>query len=275
MDFIQLSETAIRAALAAGKIIRSHLDKDIQVEKKDGGAGLASQVVTEVDHACEAVILDHLRPTCEMYDLALLSEEREDDGGRFEKDYFWCVDPMDGTLAFIRKQPGFSVSIALIDKGGTPCLGVVYDPSTEALYHAVKGKGAFRDHQAWELNPSHDYLTYVTDRKLKDTPRATEIEDLLAKEVKRLGLKGWVEKSGGGSVLNAIHVLEQGPACLLKFPKMEEGGGSIWDFAATACIYQELGMPATNFAGGRLDLNRRDSSFMNHEGVLYANFPNL
>ena len=58
---------------------------------------------------------------------------------------------------------------------------------------------------------------------------------------------------------------------MLKFPKKENGGGSIWDFAATACIYQELGLTATNFAGGKLDLNRTDGTFMNHEGVFYAN----
>jgi 3'-phosphoadenosine 5'-phosphosulfate (PAPS) 3'-phosphatase len=71
--------------------------------------------------------------------------------------------------------------------------------------------------------------------------------------------------------LNSIMVLENGPACMLKFPKKESGGGSIWDFAATTCIYQELGLAATNFEGGRLDLNRKNSTFMNHEGIFYAN----
>ncbi len=58
---------------------------------------------------------------------------------------------------------------------------------------------------------------------------------------------------------------------MFKFPKKESGGGSIWDFAATACIYQELVLPATNFEGGRLDLNRKEGTFMNQEGVFYAN----
>ncbi|MEM9985793.1 MAG: inositol monophosphatase family protein, partial [Bacteroidota bacterium] len=222
--------------------------------------------------ACERVILDQLLPSCKAFDLAILSEETEDDGGRFKKDFFWCVDPMDGTLAFIRKQPGFSVSIALIAKDGTPYLGVVYDPLTDTLYHAIKGKGAYKERQAWEVQTSHDYLTYVTDRELKDTPRATEIQAILTQQVDRYDLEGVVEMAGGGSVLNAIRVLEHGPACMLKFPKKENGGGSIWDFAATACIYHELGLAATNFAGGRLDLNRRGSSFMNHEGVFFASF---
>ena len=271
MDLSQLSNIAIQAALAAGKIIQQSIHKDISVEQKKGGTSYASQVVTAVDKACETAILAHLLPTCQPFNLALLSEETEDDGSRFHNPFFWCIDPMDGTLPFINKQPGFSVSIALIAKDGTPYLGIVFDPSTDTLYHAIKGHGAFRNELPWEIKPTNNHLTYVTDRKLKDTPRATEIENLLNKNVAKLNLQGVKEIAGAGSVLNAILVLENGPACMLKLPKKENGGGSIWDFAATACIYQELGLPATNFEGGNLDLNRKDGTFMNHEGVFFAN----
>lgn len=267
-----LSRTAIKAALAAGQVIQKAMQEEVAVDQKQGGESYASQVVTAVDRACETVILSHLLPTLDPYDLALLSEETEDDGSRFEKDYFWCIDPMDGTLPFIRRQPGFSVSIALIAKDGTPYLGVVLDPGTNSLYHAIRGKGAWKNHSPWAPKNTNDYLTYVTDRKLEDTPRATEIHRFLQEQMKELGLSSVKEISGAGAVLNAIRVLEQGPACMLKFPKKETGGGSIWDYAATACIYQELGRTATNFDGGRLDLNRKDSTFMNHEGVLYLNW---
>ena len=271
MDLLPLTQIAIKAAHAAGKVIQKYRREDVVVEKKQAGTSYASQVVTAVDRACEAVILSHLLPTCEELDLAWLSEETEDDGSRFEKDFFWCVDPMDGTLPFIHKRPGFSVSIALVSKDGTPYIGVVFDPSTDTLYHAIKGKGVYKNAHPWEPKHTHDHLTYVTDRKLKDTPRVAEIEQFLQEKVYQLGLKGIQEMAGAGSVLNAIRVLEYGPACMLKLPKKERGGGSIWDFAATACIYQELGLPATNFAGGRLDLNRKKSTFMNHEGVFFAN----
>lgn len=271
MNLLKLNDIAIQAALSAGKVIQQSMQKDVSVEQKKGGASYASQVVTEVDRACESAILAHLRPTCVELDIALLSEETEDDGGRFEQDYFWCIDPMDGTLAFINKRPGFSVSIALVAKDGTPYLGVVFDPCTDTLYYAMKGHGAYKNGSPWQIEPANDHLTYVTDRKLKDTPRAAEIESLLQKQVGQLNLTGIKEIHGGGSVLNAIWVLENGPACMLKFPKKEVGGGSIWDFAATACIFQELGLPATNFAGGPLDLNKRESTFMNHKGVFYAN----
>jgi len=272
MDLLHLSKIAIKAAFAAGEIIKEYINKDVLVEKKTGGISYASQVVTKVDKSCEKVILSHLFPTCKTFDLALLSEETEDDVKRLKKDFFWCVDPLDGTLPFINKQPGFSVAIALVAKDGTPQIGVVYDPSTDVLYHAIKGQGAFKNQKPWEIKAKNEFLTYVTDKKLKDTPRAAKIEELLEDKARQLSLQEVKEMAGAGSVLNAIRVLENGPACMLKFPKKENGGGSLWDFAATACIYQELDFPATNFGGGKLDLNRKDSTFMNHEGVYFENF---
>lgn len=271
MDLRKLSKIAIKAALSAGEVIQKHKDEDVTVKQKKGGGSLAAEVVTAVDIACEAAILSHLLPTCDTYKIALLSEETEDDGSRFEEDYFWCIDPMDGTLAFINKHPGYSVSIALVAKDGTPYIGVVFDPSTDTLYHAIKGQSAFRNGSPWVVKNTNDHLTYVTDRKLQDTPRVAEIESFLNEQAKKLSLNEVNEMAGAGSVLNAILVLENGPACMLKHPKKESGGGSIWDFAATACIYQELDLPATNFERGRLDLNRKEGAFMNHEGVFYGN----
>lgn len=271
MDLLYLNSIAIKAALSAGKIIQKSMNYDITVNKKNGGASYASQVVTEVDIECEKAILSHIIPTCNQFNLALLSEETEDDGSRFKKDFFWCIDPMDGTLPFINKQPGFSVSIALIAKDGTPHIGIVFDPSTNTLYHAIKGKGVFKNNSPWKIKNTNTHLTYVTDKKLKDTPLSSKIERLLNKIVKNFSLNAVKEISGSGSVLNAIHVLENGPACMLKLPKKENGGGSIWDFAATACIYNELGLPATNFKEEKLDLNKNKGSFMNHEGVFYSN----
>jgi 3'-phosphoadenosine 5'-phosphosulfate (PAPS) 3'-phosphatase len=70
--------------------------------------------------------------------------------------------------------------------------------------------------------------------------------------------------------MNAIEVLENPPACYFKFPKPQQGGGSLWDFAATAAIFNECGASARDFDGQSLELNRAESTFMNHRGVLFA-----
>lgn len=272
MDLLHLANIAIEAALSAGKIIKKHLNDTIAIETKEAGSNYASQVVTKVDRECERIVLSYLKPICKAFDIGLLSEETEDDKTRFTKEFFWCIDPLDGTLAFIKKQYGFSVAIALVSREGTPVIGVVFDPSTETLYHAIKGHGAYKNGSPWHIKNMNDFLTYVTDKKLKDTPKCTEIYNILNSHKINLGLKGIKEVSGAGAVLNAILVLENGPACFLKLPKKEVGGGSIWDFAATACIYKELDLPATNFKGKTLDLNKKDGAFMNHQGVYYSSF---
>ena len=271
LDLDKLCKVAIEAAKAAGEIIQKYVNTDLEVEKKEGGAGRASQVVTKVDRACEEIIVRHLAPSCKEWDLALLTEETVDNGERLQKDFFWCVDPLDGTLPFINKKSGFSVSIALVAQDGTPQLGVVFDPSYDRLYYAIKGKGAFKNSEAFKVENRNAHLTYVSDKKLSDTPNADKIEKLLSEHILQLGLEKFEEISGGGAVMNAIRVLENGPALMLKLPKEEKCGGSLWDFAATACIFSELDLPATNFMGAKLDLNRKESTFMNHEGVMYCN----
>ena len=270
MDVQYLTNIAIKAALAAGSIIQKSMKEAIAVQHKEGGSTLASQVVTAVDLECEQTILKHLVPTCQKFDLGLLTEETEDDQSRFRKNYFWCVDPLDGTLAFIHKHPGFSVAIALVAKDGTPQIGVVYNPSTENLYHAIKDHGAFKNGKPWKLKTLNNYLTYVTDKKLADTPNKATIEEILKEKVTSLHLKNFQEMAGAGAVCNAILVAEHAPALFVKLPKKEKGGGSIWDFAATACIFKELGLQATDFYGKPLDLNKKGSAFMNDDGVLYT-----
>ena len=271
MDFNYLTNIAIEAARSAGEIIKQNYTIDVVVEEKKGGSGYASQVVTKIDRECENLIFSYLKPTCQKFDIALLSEETQDDGSRFEKDFFWCIDPLDGTLPFINKKPGFSVSIALVRKDGTPQIGVVFDPSTNNLYTSIKGKGAHKNGKTWKVKNQNNYLTYVTDKTLANTLNTSDIQKILEKYKSTLKLNRIKEISGAGAVLNAILVIENGPAVFIKLPKKENGGGSLWDFAATACIFNELQFTATNFNGHKLDLNRRESTFMNHEGIFYSN----
>ena len=146
-DLTVLTDLAIRAAEEAGEMI-AH-SRPEAVEKKEGAVTLASSVVTEIDRAAEVMILDVLTPTLEEYELALLTEETPDDGGRLTADYFWCIDPLDGTLPFIEGAPGYSVSIGLVARDGTPQIGVVYDPITTTTYHAIAGHGSFRNGERW------------------------------------------------------------------------------------------------------------------------------
>ena len=109
LDLQLLAESAVVAARTAGRIISRYSNQEIEVEHKDGGHTYASQVVTEVDRKAQDAILEILNPSCDEYDFALLTEESEDDHSRFQKDYFWCIDPLDGTLPFTKGNRVFGI----------------------------------------------------------------------------------------------------------------------------------------------------------------------
>jgi myo-inositol-1(or 4)-monophosphatase len=276
-DLFLLSQCAVSAACQAGHLIAAHAQRTVAVNTKDGGTSLAAQVVTEVDHLSQDIILRILRPTCEMFDLALLSEESPDDGERLHKDFFWSIDPLDGTLPFIEAVPGYSVSIALISREGIPLIGVIYDPLTQTLYRALVGQGAWRNEQALTsaITPPSEAqtLTFITDKSFAQDPLYHATLDELQRIATGLGYAGATLKLQGGAAMNACQVVTSAPACYFKFPKPQTGGGSVWDYAATACLFQEIDMPVSDMHGKPLVLNPEGNTFMNLCGVLYSSDP--
>ena len=113
-DLKELSALAIEAAVQSGDYIQTMVGKHQAARSKDVGDSLASRVVTEVDVESQRRILGVLGKSIVAYDLGFLTEESADDLSRLQKDYFWCVDPLDGTLPFIEGGPGYAVSIALV-----------------------------------------------------------------------------------------------------------------------------------------------------------------
>jgi fructose-1,6-bisphosphatase/inositol monophosphatase family enzyme len=274
-QILELSEIAKKAALAAGKIIAGHQGTKINVESKMGGENIASCVVTEIDIKAEQVILDHLKPTLETYKLGLLTEESTDDSSRFDNDYFWCIDPLDGTLCFSRNEDGYSTSIALVSKEGIPIIGVVYNPRHNSLYHAVKDQGAFKNDSPLKVQSNSESLTLLFDQSYLKHPQYEKQIEKLKKDLKNLGLLELNIHHLGGAVMNGISTIEMAPAFYYKFPKKADGGGSLWDFAASSVIQSEAGGYNSDYLRSPLELNRAGSTFMNHKGVIFSSSKEL
>lgn len=270
-----LCEIAKKAALSAGKIISANQGGNVEVKSKEGGENIASCVVTEIDLAAQEAILNILTPTLEKYDLGMLAEESTDNSSRFDKDYFWCIDPLDGTLAFSRDEDGYSTSIALISNDGTPVIGVVYNPRSNSLFHAIKDHGAFKNNQALKVTSKSDYLTLLYDQSYTKLPEYKSQIENLDQQAKAIGLKGLRLHHLGGAVMNGISTIEMNPAFYYKFPKKADGGGSLWDFAASSIIQREAGGFNSDYHRQPIDLNRKDSTFMNHKGIIYVSSKEL
>ncbi len=99
--------------------------------------GSVSNLVTSADKAVEKRLKTELLKI--LPEAGFLGEE----GSRTEeKSYRFVVDPIDGTANFIRNLNCSAISVGLL-KDGVGVLGVVYNPFTNELYYAEKGKGAF------------------------------------------------------------------------------------------------------------------------------------
>ncbi|WP_457622333.1 3'(2'),5'-bisphosphate nucleotidase CysQ [Persephonella sp.] len=150
----------IKISKEAGKEILDVYNSHISVEYKEDKTPL-----TEADKRSHQVITDRLE---KISSYPVLSEEGKDIPYNERKnwEYFWMVDPLDGTKEFIKRNGEFTVNIALIHKN-RPVLGVVYAPAIDTLYYGGKDIGAYKinNNETVDLNsikPSEEVPKRIT-----------------------------------------------------------------------------------------------------------------
>ena len=131
---LKLLEDTVRQA---GPIARKFFGGDYKRWSKDGGSP-----VTEADLAVNAYLCDTLTAARPGY--GWLSEENADDPSRLSRREVFIIDPIDGTIAFLKNRPHFTICAAIVVEG-RPCCGVVYNPISDELYSARTGGGAHRN----------------------------------------------------------------------------------------------------------------------------------
>lgn len=135
MNLDVLLVKAINASVKGGISVMDIYGSDFKVESKKDDSPL-----TLADKNCNDVICSYLKNT----GIPILSEEGIDIAfkDRQKWEYYWLVDPLDGTKEFVNRNGEFTVNIALIhfDK---PVMGVVYVPVKEVMYFALEGLGSY------------------------------------------------------------------------------------------------------------------------------------
>lgn len=139
MDLQATRSTVSEIARAAGAVLMQHYNQPHQQNTKR----TVTDIVTEGDVASEAVIIPALAQHFPTHHI--ISEEG---GGKGigapaeSAEYFWYIDPLDGTSNYANNIPLFTVSIGLADRNMRPLVGVVYDPFSDELFSAARGYGA-------------------------------------------------------------------------------------------------------------------------------------
>lgn len=233
-------EIAVRAARAAGGILRDGFSRPMGVEKKS-----RRELVTAMDRASEETILKIIASAYP--DDLVVAEESSPGLGTSQR--VWFVDPLDGTNNYAHGYPFFSIAVA-VEEGGSLVAGVVLDPLRGELFVAETGNGAtlngkpIRVSRAEALADSLVATGFPYDRSRETDNNLANLNRFI------LAVRGI--RRGGSAELDLAYV-----ACG-RLDGFWELGLKAWDVAAGGLIVSEAGGTVTNMSGRGWDHRRGD-----------------
>jgi fructose-1,6-bisphosphatase/inositol monophosphatase family enzyme len=260
-------------AEAAGAVQRAHYEQALRVERKS-----AKDVVTEVDHLCEDLILGAIRHR--FPGDGILAEEsgahHADLPGQVARPPVeaehpprrrrrppppdpaiaralasgrtWIVDPLDGTVNYANGIPFFCVSVALL-VDGRPAVGVVHDPMRSETFWATAEGPARLGSTPIHASDKAEIGDLVVSLALGGSRVSTRIRAL------RKAIR--VSRNMGSAALAFAYVANG------RFDAfIQSGGMSAWDVAAAGLIAERAGAVVTDLAGGPwFEVGKADRSF--------------
>lgn len=252
-------EQIVEIAEAAGEVIlqiySDDQDWDVTCKSDDSPLTRADKEANKLICAKLLQLTPHI---------PIVSEENEEVSYEVRQgyQYFWCVDPLDGTKEFIKRNGQFTVNIALI-RGQVPILGVVHTPVSKTTHFAAEGQGAFlkKDSNSTKISvasfrESDEGLTIVGSRS-----HGSQLTEDFVKGFKN------PEFAALGSSLKLLMVAE-GKAHV--YPRLAPT--SEWDTAAAHVVVVEAGGEVLQ--AGRCDnkgqpLEDWKSVLQQHKSVVY------
>jgi myo-inositol-1(or 4)-monophosphatase len=199
--------------------------------------------VTSADLAVNQILRSHLLDEFPLD--GWLSEESPDDSARLQKARVWVIDPIDGTKAFIRGEPEFCISVALVE-GGSPIVAATFNPSTDELFSATQGGGLRLNHEPiaqQECRGDQPPVLAVSPWE-QHLGRFKSLEAQVASRPMRS--IAWALALVASGRIHAVATLE---------PENE------WDIAAGALLIEEAGGSTCDGNGQALGFNRPDPRY--------------
>lgn len=221
-----------KAASEAGQLMKERFNSGFRIDNKDG----VNDLVTEVDHASEKLIMDIIRSA--FPDHFILSEEV----GEIKMDsaYKWIIDPIDGTVNYANGIPICCVSIG-VEHEGKMVLGAVYNPFIDEFFFAEKGAGAFLNEKRIRVSEkdsvSHSCLVTGFPYTYLDSQNGP------LEVFSRLIRKGIPVRRLGSAAIDLCWVAAG------RFDGFYEHKLNAWDSAAGFLLVEEAGGKVTDFEG--------------------------
>ena len=224
------------AAMKAGRSLRQNFGNNGRLEVRRKGVG---DFVSLADSKAEDILRAELEKARPGYSF-VLEESGVVEGA--DKTHCWHIDPLDGTTNFLHGIPHFAVSVAL-EREGQIVAGVVYNPVTDDMYIAEKGRGAFHNNRRMRVSPvvePHEALIGIGIPHLGKAGKDQFLRELAATMSRFVG-----HRRMGAAALDMAAV-----AAGMVEGYYERGLNS-WDIAAGIVLVREAGGFVTDLKGGQ------------------------
>lgn len=256
----RIKALALRLALQAGQHQARHFRRRLSIRWKR-----ATDPVTDVDRACEALIVRGIRRAFPGH--GIIGEEGGQQGHPASAPYTWFIDPLDGTVNYSHGHPVFAVSIGVWAQGqgpkrgrlhdpafGSPLVAVIHAPLLRETFTTEAGKGAFCNGRRIRVSTLRDPMrsiagsgfSYTSHRNGENAPQ------WLAGMRDFQGLR----RLGAASV--DLSYVAAG-----RMDAFWEFGLNPWDVAAGSLLIEEAGGKVTDTRGGAFRLGARDLACSN------------
>ncbi len=218
-------------------------------------------LVTRVDKESERRLIELLSKFSPSVDTGFLTEEFNPDAELSKHEWWWVVDPLDGTTNYVHRIPVFAISVALMHTSGEVKLGIVYDIYHDFMFYAEQGKGAYMNGKRIYVSQENnvDNFLIATGFPFSDLSRAEEYLNMfkhLMKDVQGL-------RRMGSAAIDLAYTATG------KFDGFFEYGLKPWDVAAGSLLVREAGGHVGDFKGGDNYLFGREIIAGNSAGFEY------
>lgn len=246
-DEIRLAiDAAVMASKAVMKVYNTEFDSKL---KEDDSP------ITKADVQSNEIIKKILSKSS----LPILSEEDEDNLERLNHEKIWIIDPLDGTSDFVNRTGEFTIMIGLVENK-EPTVGVICRPTTDTLFVAQKGSGAYKlQNGSWQKLA----VSQTSDlKKCKAVGSRFHLSEQEKKFFASLGVSSF--ESRGSSLKVAEICMGLADLYLTTSNKIKQ-----WDTCASYCLATEAGGRMTDMHGKKILYNTEK---VNHEnGLLVTN----
>ena len=235
-----MEQELIALARKAGEAVRAVYEKGIwETTFKSDRSPL-----TEADHASHGILVEGLSVIAP--GVPILSEEAEEIPYETRKnwEYYFLIDPVDGTREFVKKIPEFAINVALIHQG-RPVVGITHSPLEGITYYAKKGSGAYRIGKDREMLPVAAQASARIRVLLSHTDKTPDLDALIKKLINPS-----VARMGSSLKFCAVAEGKADFYPRLK-PSME------WDTASGTILVEESGGMVCELSGEIIEYNRQ------------------